>query len=175
MFRHIKTTALSALALVVCSVASTPSALAYDRKGYHGSECNAYYASTTERFDHRIDGLYNNSGTSGGWVMCPITRDNSFDNAGPGSTTWVRVYDSSATTQSLSCYLHSLSQSGGIIRSDSESFSGNNSYRWMSLNLPTTAGTSQSWAGYGMYCWLPPRSRIVYYNVYERTPTDANN
>mgnify|MGYP003573653345 CR=1 FL=1 len=152
-------------------------AQAYDYKTYPGMTCKPYFANTSSRIDNRLDGVYNNSATAATWVACPVIRDDKTGTNGFGGTTWVRVYRDGISRTAMTCYLRQQdvldSTPGTVLGSDSESWTGTG-WRWLSLNI-TGAGRSQNWGPAVMYCYVPPRSKVYSYTVYEETPTDSNN
>jgi hypothetical protein len=177
MINHSKLRFLVIPLIVFGLMLMVSTAQAFDRKTYSGQICKPYFASNNSQVDLRYDGAYNNSATSAVWVSCPVIRDDKTGTNGFGGTTYVRVYRSSITATSMRCYLRQQdvldSTPGTALGSDSETWAGTG-WRWMSLNI-TGAGQSQDWGPAVMYCYVPARSKIYSYSVYEETPTDLNN
>ena len=177
MYNQFKFLIKLSILLVLSAVMVISTAHAWDQKGYSGNFCDAYFASSAGQINDYWNGAHN-SGTTAAWVSCPVMRDNHTETDGPSGYTWVRVYDSTQT-DSVRCTLNStnnIAATPSIIAnaSDASSVAGVG-HDWLGLRIPTAVGNSQIWGSYTMWCWLPPGSRIVYYNVYEATPTDSNN
>lgn len=151
-----------------------PPAPRYDAKVFSGNLCKAYYGRDNASIDSYVHGANNNHATLGKWVSCPIVRDNTTNTNG----TWnwwfsrgvqVAVRNAASGSRRLTCNLRSYTSTGGFLESNS------------GFRLPGTGtinldlNKSANMGFYSMYCYLPPRSRIISYKVIEYASTDSNN
>jgi hypothetical protein len=153
----------NSLGLMIClfALGSANSAFAVDEKVFSGNGCQPYFNTQVGDISAYSHKVYNANGTASRWVSCPITRDN-ISNTNGISLAYIRVNRSSATSSTLSCYLHSRDSLGTLVDSDSATFSGTGDAS-LYLNLASSANLGY----YSLYCLLPPYSGIYSYRIDE--------
>lgn len=149
---------LSILALVGF-ISVSGQAVAEDGHSYNGSFCKPRYGNQSADFRYDYNGIYNAS-SAYRWVNCPIIEDaiNADNNAATQGTTRAYLRFTAATTSSrIRCYLYS-NKSGGASWLQWV-YSTRLGSGWLDID-PTPISKDHYWGDYGMYCYVPGRSKI---------------